>query len=142
MLFWLFVIIFVVGIIIFAVGRWMYDNTKYDTKWLETSGFLLARAMGIAIAICLIIIVANHIVADAMVAKNHERYKSLTYQLENNLYDNDNDYGKKELYDQVQEWNEDLAAYKRKQYDFWVGILYPDVFDQFEFISYDTGGNR
>ena len=142
MLFWLFVIIFAVGIIIFAVGRWMYDNTDYDTEWLETLGGSLAVAMAITIFICLTIMVFNYVGVDAMVAKNHERYKSLTYQLENNLYDNDNDYGKKELYDQVQEWNEDLAAYKQKQYNFWVGIFYPDVFDQFEFISYDTGDNR
>ena len=64
-----------------------------------------------------------------------QRYASLVYQLENNLYDNNNDLGKKELYNQIQRWNEDLAKYKTLQNDFWVGAFYPNIYDQFEFIE-------
>ena len=51
------------------------------------------------------------------------------------MYDNDNEIGKKELMNQIQEWNEDLAWYKANQKDFWIGIFIPNVFDQFEFIN-------
>lgn len=71
---------------------------------------------------------------DASVAKWETQYESLTYQLENNLYDNDNDIGKKELMDEIREWNGNLAYCKEIQRNFWVGIYYPNVYDNFEFI--------
>lgn len=71
---------------------------------------------------------------DASVAKWETQYESLTYQLENNLYDNDNDIGKKELMDEIREWNGDLAYHKKIQRNFWVGIYYPNVYDNLEFI--------
>ena len=53
---------------------------------------------------------------------------------ENNLYDNDNDIGKKELMDEIREWNGDLAYRKAIQRNFWVGIYYPNIYDNLEFI--------
>lgn len=85
--------------------------------------------------VLVVIFAINHIGADAKVESNIKRYESLTYQYENNIYDNDNDLGKKELMDAIQKWNEDLAFYKSIQHNFWVGILIPDVFDEFEFIE-------
>lgn len=72
---------------------------------------------------------------DGFVYRNQKKYESLVYQLENNLYDNDNDIGKKELYDEICDWNTDLAQGKALQNDFWCGIFYPDVYDQFDFIE-------
>lgn len=40
----------------------------------------------------------NNAGARGSIGAYKERYESLMYQLENNLYDNDNDLGKKELY--------------------------------------------
>lgn len=64
-----------------------------------------------------------------------QRYESLTYQLENNLYDNDNEVGKKQLYDEIRQWNEDVAYGKKMQDDIWVGIFYPHIYDEFELIE-------
>ena len=139
MLFWMFVIFAIVGIGCFVLGKWMYDNTRYDTGWLEVLGFVIAILAVVVVSTCLIVIFANLAESEALVAKHHERYKSLTYQLENHLYDNDNDVGKKELYKEIREWNEDLAYYRAIQDDFWVGIFVPNVFDRFEFIEYPEG---
>ena len=35
--------------------------------------------------------------------------------------------------DEIRKWNENLAYHKEIQCDFWVGIYYPNVYDNFEF---------
>ena len=136
MLFWLFVIALVVGVICAVVGWLMYEYTSFDTDWLRGTGIAIIVVAAFAIIFSGIFMLDSYGDVEAKIALNNEKYKSLTYQLENNLYDNDNDLGKKELYNEVREWNEDLAYYQNMQNNFWLGIFYPDVFDQFEFIEY------
>lgn len=139
MLFFIFVIALVMGIVCWIVGAYLDEHTRHDTEWLCVTGAVITIVMIIVMVINGIIFACSYIGADAKIAANMEIYESLTYQLENNLYDNDNDLGKKELYDQIQEWNKDLAYYQAIQDDFWVGIYFPDIFDQFEFIEYTEG---
>lgn len=73
--------------------------------------------------------------ADATIARCEQVYESLVYQLENDIYENDNDLGKKELYDAIQDWNADLAEGRVMQDNVWVGMFYTDMYDQFEFID-------
>lgn len=89
----------------------------------------------LAIIIMIISIIFANIGSEGKIAANQRRYESLIYQLENNLYDNDNDLGKKELYDEIRNWNEDLAEGKTMQHDLWVGWFYPNIYDDFEFIE-------
>lgn len=99
-------------------------------------GFAAVGALLITVDIfCVINVAYQNVHAKGFVEACKQRYNSLVYQLENNLYDNDNDLGKKELYNQIQEWNEDLAKGKALQNDFWLGAFYPDVYDQFDFID-------
>lgn len=105
----------------------------------EMSGWHLLATIAVALTLITLLISAIglasvYIGADASVAKWETQYESLTYQLENNLYDNDNDIGKKELMDEIHEWNGNLAYCKKIQRNFWVGIYYPNVYDNFEFI--------
>lgn len=93
-----------------------------------------AVLLGVADILMIICAIDVNIRKEATVAYWQQRYDAIVYQLENNLYDNDNDVGKKELYNQIQEWNEELAANKVMQDNIWVGMFYPDVFDDFEFI--------
>ena len=70
-------------------------------------------------------------------AKNQARYESLMYQYENDVYDADDDVvGKKELYNQIQDWNEDVACGKTYAKDFWWGIFWSDWYEDLEFIEY------
>ena len=98
------------------------------------SNFLCAISI-FALSISAIALAFNYIGVDASIATWQTQYESLTYQLDNNLYDNDNDLGKKELMNQIQDWNTDLAYRKTIQRNFWVGIYYPNVYDDFEFIN-------
>ena len=95
---------------------------------MTTIGFL-------AVLVSILIILISHIGLDAKVERCNARYESLVYQYENDIYDNDNDIGKKELMDDIQSWNEDLSYRKKIQDDFWLGIYYPNIYDQFEKIE-------
>lgn len=126
MLFFIFIALFAISVL--AI---IYTDEMSDWHLLAAIAFALTL---IALLISTIGLAATYIGADASVAKWETQYESLTYQLENNLYDNDNDIGKKELMDEIREWNEDLAYCKKIQRNFWVGIYYPNVYDNLEFI--------
>lgn len=126
MLFFIFIALFAISVL--AI---IYTDEMSGGHLLATIAFALTL---IALLISTIELAATYIGADASVAKWETHYESLTYQLENNLYDNDNDIGKKELMDEIREWNEDLAYCKKIQRNFWMGIYYPNVYDNLEFI--------
>lgn len=135
MLFWIFVLMVVLGV----VGMIVYDNTRVG-EWCWSVSFAGIVAGIIAVAVSLCIIAINYCGVDGEIAANQARYESLVYQYENNLYDNDNDLGKKELMNQIQEWNEDLARNQENQDNLWIGIYIPNVFDQFDFINLEHPG--
>lgn len=126
MLFFIFVAIFVISVLT-AIFTDEWSDLHLTAVCTLTVGIFL-------LAISAVIFGISYIGTDASVAKWENHYESLTYQLENNLYDNDNDIGKKELMDEIREWNEDLAYHKEIQRNFWVGIYYPNVYDNLEFI--------
>ena len=131
MLFWIFVGIFVVAF----VGVIVCYYLDYDVGVGLTA--ILTGISGIAVVVSIAIMANSYIHADASVAKYQKRYESLTYQYENDFYNNDNDVGKYELVSQIEYWNTDLAYRKTIQRDFWLGIYYPNIYDQFEFIKLD-----
>ena len=126
MLFFIFIALFAISVL--AI---IYTDEMSGRRLLATIAVALTF---IALLISTIGLASVYISADASVAKWETQYESLTYQLENNLYDNDNDIGKKELMDEIHEWNGNLAYCKKIQRNFWVGIYYPNVYDNFEFI--------
>ena len=98
---------------------------------------ILTGIFGLAVVVSIAVMIDRYSHADADVAKYQQRYESLTYQYENDFYNNDNDVGKYELVSQIEYWNTDLAYRKTIQRDFWLGIYYPNIYDQFEFIKLD-----
>ena len=131
MLFWIFVGIFVVVLVGVIVCYYLDCDVGVDLT------AILAVISGIAIVVSIAIMADRSSHADADVAKYQQRYESLTYQYENDFYNNDNDVGKYELVSQIEYWNTDLAYRKTIQRDFWLGIYYPNIYDQFEFIKLD-----
>lgn len=142
MLFWLFMIILAAGIGCIVLACWIDRKTRLCGDWLWGTGIVTVVLAAVAILISVFVIIGVNATLEGEVASNQQRYKSLTYQLENNLYDNDNDVGKKELYNEIREWNEDVAFGREAQDDFWIGIYIPDIFDQFEFIPYGEDGTQ
>ena len=135
MWFWLMLILTGMGIGAIILGQWMYHHTKFDTVWMVCAGAICAIIFGVIAIIMGIVVIDAHTNLDAKIAANEQIYDSLVYQLENELYENDNDLGKKELYNQAQEWNKNLAYNQNAQDDFWNGIFYPNIYDQFKYIT-------
>ena len=129
MIFWIALIAFVVFIVLAIVFE-----DSWDYGWVGVVSMFASCVSGIACLFMLIAIVIFHVGIEAEIEANKQRYDSLVYQAEARLYENDNDVGKKDLANQIQEWNEDLARDKELQNDFWVGIFIPDIYDEFEFI--------
>ena len=131
MLFWIIVIVLVIGI------AWVVccdHKCNVSENWV-IPGIIFTALGAIALFVAVIFLCVGHIGTTGQIAENQQRYETLIYQYENNMYDNDNEIGKKELMNQIQDWNEDLAWYKANQRDFWIGIFIPNIFDQFEFIK-------
>ena len=122
MLFWTFVIIIIAGFVLFT----------YD---LENLGIAISAIGIFGIIASVIVLAINYIGIDGYIARMNTRYETLVYQYENDIYDNDNDLGKRELMVDIQNWNEDLSSRRERQRDFWIGIYIPNIYDQFEFIE-------
>lgn len=86
MLLVLFIIICIIGVICGC-------KDEYGTVGLI--GTVTALLMVICILVSAFILIDSYANTEAFIAGNNQRYESLIYQMENNLYDNDNDLGKK-----------------------------------------------
>ena len=112
-------------------------DDKIASEWPEYATWIASVILGVVVLVMSICIIEAHIPAEAKVEQYQMRYESLLYQYENDVYDGDDDVvGKRDLYTDIEHWNSDLAYRKRIQRDFWVGIFYPNIYDQFEFIEY------
>ena len=129
MLFVIFVAILAIGVVAYKVSI----DRDYDT--LTMIGISTSVVGCIAVVVSIIVMLCSHTGVDGYIAASNARHDALVYQYENNIYDNDNDLGKRELIKDIQNWNEDLARYKENQDDFWIGIYIPNIYDQFEFIK-------
>ncbi len=124
MIFWIFVIVMTAAIVCCAV----FDEAL--ELWMT-----IAALNGTIAIIMLVFIIVGNLAPNAKIAKYQARYDSLVYQYENNIYDNDNDLGKRDLMEDIEAWNTDLAYRKKIQRNFWVGIFYPNIYDDFVFIE-------
>ena len=110
---------------------------KYDVEGLGIASATIAVFAGLALVVCSIVSICIYSSADATAAEYNAERQSLIYQLENNLYDNDNDLGKKDLYDQITEYNKDVVSGRELHDKFLTACFYPDIYDDLELIEFD-----
>ena len=133
MILWISIFVTVICFAIFGIS-----SNKYDGAWdaINVISLVLAiTAFVLSIGLGGVSIIARA-GADAYLASMQEKRIALVYQLENDIYDNDNDLGKKELYSEITEYNCDVAEGKIKQNNIWVRNLYADVYDNLELIEF------
>ena len=131
----------VVFILLFILGLFIFKNaSKWKLCWewetaIECFGLIAFVASFVCIIGSLFIIGDAYATVDGYIAENEQLYASLVYQVENEVYENDNDLGKRELYKDIEEWNKELAYRQATEDSAWIGIYIPNVHDQFEFIE-------
>ena len=129
MLFLMTIIVMILGLILFEI---LFKH-EFELLYIISGAISLLAAAALLIEIA--VLAVNYINANGYVQRMNVRHDMLVYQYENDIYDNDNDLGKRELMEDIQNWNEDLASRKENQDDVWIGIFIPDIYDQFEFIE-------
>lgn len=150
MIFWIFVILTVLGIAICVVTRKISDkhdyheekNTKfvnficYNDKTIYWTFRTTAAISGIIIFYMLIFIIVTQVQADGKRAGNEQTYNSLVYKSQTEAIRDEFGIVNKEYIDEVQSWNEYLAKYQSYSHNLWIGIFYPKrTYDRFEFID-------
>lgn len=144
MLFWWAVIIALVAYFISVFGDKMYYNThvrnnevlQHICMYSEDIGKVIAFFLSVICGIMVLIILITMLSAPGNEAKLNATYDHLVYQLENDMYTNDNDLGKKDLFDDILAYNKEVIEGKTYQHDYWVGIFYPNIYDQMKLIDY------
>ena len=133
MILWISIAMTIISFILFAVSFKKFGDF-WDFMNCISLVFLIALSL---VSVCLgAASVVSRAGADAYLASMQEKRSALVYQLENDIYDNDNDLGKKELYSEITEYNCDVAEGKIKQNNIWVYNLYCNVYDELELIEF------
>ena len=118
--------------ILFLVGAITLDED--DHQVLKIVSLILCAILVMPMLVSDFSLVIAWIDKDGYTAKCQQRYEALYTQAYCQMYENDNDYGKKQLADQIMEWNEDIEAYKIKHHSSLISIYYPVDIDQFKTI--------
>ena len=134
MILWISIAITIISAIVSIISFNKFSNFWDIISFIST---VLAVLFFSASAVLGAIAISASVGSESYLASMQEKRNTLVYQLENDLYDNDNDLGKKELYSEIIEYNCDVAKGKIMQDNIWVYNLYSDVYDDLELIEFD-----
>ena len=141
MLFWIMFIILLISIGMIVIGNKSWEREAHRFLYYHDEGI---KYTGVAITIISVVIIIfmligiceGQITSKANTAKYEETYKALTYKLESGACRDELGLLSKSVIDEIQAWNEDVVSRQKMQNNFWVGIFYPDIYDNFKTIDY------
>lgn len=145
MTFWLtligMVVFFILSVFFGKAHKKMPYRSKRETYFniSEITSSVIAISFAFIAFGMLVGVIITNSATESTRADLEQRHDILVYQLENNLYDNDNDLGLKDLYNDISAYNSEVAKGKVMQRDFWWGIFYPNIYDDLELIEYERG---
>ena len=107
-----------------------YNKRKGTLDNISTASSATAIAAGIITSIMLLGIAITYISVPMDIAETKAYRETLVYELTHDIYSDNGDdvVGKKELYNQIRDFNAQLASDHRAAKDFWVGIFVPDAY--------------
>ena len=150
MIFWLCLAILIIGIGLIVIGciDWDYEKNKlfdflYDNDdTLKFIGGITTFISGFIMIIMITILCCMYIDIDARVEQSKETFDAITYKVESGACRDEFGLLNKEVIDEIQSWNESVIYNQKMQNDFWVGVFFSNVYDQFETIDYEEYGRE
>ena len=137
MILWISIAITIISALVSVISFNKFSNLWDFCDVIGIISSVLFVLFFAASAVLGVIAISASVGSESYLASMQEKRNALVYQLENDLYDNDNDLGKKELYSEIAEYNCDVAKGKIMQNNIWVYNLYSDVYDDLELIEFD-----
>lgn len=126
-------LVLLIIILLFALITYQLKENNHEILCIVSC--FLTIIFGLVFVLLSIGMACEYVNIDGRIEEYKTEYNSLVYQYENNIYDNDNDLGNKELMNDILEWNKDLTYMQNAQDDFWIGIFFADIYDQFKIIE-------
>ena len=150
MLFFIALFLLIISIITCIFVRYIDDKYGYDNDLKGFKSFVWCHSEGLTyitggliaffsfiLVVMITILSQNYIGAEANKMMNQELYDSLAYKTETESIRDDFGIVNKEYIDEVQDWNTNLVGYQTITHNFWIGIFYPNWYDEFETIELD-----
>lgn len=131
----LIIILFIIGIICGAIA--IICCHQYDDIFMIPCIVTVIISLVTLVAFCCLAgtaIYAN-VTAPAAFRAYEIKYDTLTYQLENNLYDNNNNIGLKELFDEIYDYNQEIESGRINSKNPMISVLYPLDYDSLKLIE-------
>lgn len=138
------VLMILVGVGLFIIGCLEHDKNKgkiskwlyYNDDTLTTVGLAIAIIFSAIVLVSIIYMVADKTQAETYKSKCIEDRKAILYQIETDT----NTTGKlsKRTVSKINKYNKQLIENKNLSHNFWVGVFYPNCWDEFETIDYNT----
>lgn len=121
MIFWL-----IVGAFCFlVVYLCKHDNDLF---------FIIAVLIGIILSIVTLFVINNQISAYDNLLEQKAKCIAFAYAIENKIY-KDDFQSLMVTWEEINEYNESIIEGRKYQDNFWIGIFYPDIYDEFEVIE-------
>lgn len=130
MLFILFLIVAIIGIVL-----GFYLNNAVCSEAPALLSMFIGVVSLIAAVIMLIVIICANTGVNGQIASMQEEYKTLKYELESPEARDEFGIVNKDIVEAVGDWNKKIVSNKANQKDFWIGILIPNIYDEFETIE-------
>ena len=99
-------------------------------------GWIVAIIAAIVSLIMIVSIIDINTSVNGTIAQMDETYKALCFKAESDFARDELGLLNKEIVDEIQSWNETIVYKQKMQDNFWVGIFYPDIYDDFENIVF------
>lgn len=131
MIFWIFILLTVVGLALVFIN----EIKSYYNMYIDVAGWSLFVISGLVSATMFCFIIGSRCLASGTKAAMSEKYSALVYKVQTETCRDEFGIVNKDFIDEIQEWNVELAKKQCYQRDFWIGIFYPDIYDNFQTID-------
>ena len=107
-----------------------------DFEGLQVLCGIFAFCVGVVLLPLTIMIPHNHLTADGAAAQWREERKTLVYLAESDIEETGRMSA--DTTKDIQDYNERLVWRQELQRNFWMGVFFPNIYDEFETIDIDS----